>query len=137
MTEEDYKSAIARNLTRYRKMRGLSQTDLARLLGMEKPNNVNNWEREVSSMSASTLFKVCDALNISADELGGRRTDSTSLEDKRFISAFHSANPGIKEGVCKLLDILPAKKGDNGGTISEEQFQADLNNTIIMEDPIS
>lgn len=56
-----------------RAARGLSQQDLADILGVEQPT-VQRWETGVREpKTIDMLVKLCDALDVSADALLGRR----------------------------------------------------------------
>ena len=61
MTE--LKEIISKNLRKYRKEAKLSQTALARQLGIS-PSSVSNWEQGLNSIDIDTLFKVCKILNV-------------------------------------------------------------------------
>lgn len=51
-----------------RKKRGLTQKQLAELLGV-KQQNVSDWERSARSPSVKNLKKLADALNCRIDDL--------------------------------------------------------------------
>ena len=54
-----------------RKARGLTQSELAALLGVTK-QIVSNWEREVTPIDFIVAIQICDILKCSIEELGGR-----------------------------------------------------------------
>ena len=82
-------------------------------------------DRGVNKANGQTLFKICNALEISADDLSeGRiisRNESISWQDKLLLEAYknslpedslliiayHAADPGTQAAVRKLLDIAP------------------------------
>lgn len=82
-------------------------------------------DRGIRKANGQTLFKICEALDISADDLSdGRivsRSDSVSWQDKLLLEAYknslpedslliiayHAADPGTQAAVRKLLDIAP------------------------------
>ena len=59
-------------LKQLRQARSLSQTRLAELLGV-LPRTYNRWERGGHVPHAEMLVKIADALQVSVDELLGRR----------------------------------------------------------------
>ena len=56
-------------LKQKRKAKGLTQGQLAKLLGMEKHNAVSNWENSISKPSADDLEKLSEILETSTDWL--------------------------------------------------------------------
>ena len=80
--------------------------------------------RGVNNTNWKTISQICDALDISADELASGhvipRGDSLSWKDKKLIEsiymsspetkiilAYRAADPGTQAAVLKLLDIAP------------------------------
>lgn len=61
---------LGRRLKARRKEKGLSQRRLAEAIGMTQ-NAVANYEHAWTCMSAWTLLKVCEVLDVSADEMLG------------------------------------------------------------------
>lgn len=61
MTE--LKEIISKNLRKYRKAAKISQTALAKQLGIS-PSSVSNWEQGLNSIDIDTLFKVCKILDV-------------------------------------------------------------------------
>lgn len=66
MTE--LREVISRNFKKYRKQAKLSQTELARLLGIS-PSSVSNWEQGLNSIDIDTLFKACKILGVSISKM--------------------------------------------------------------------
>lgn len=83
--------------------------------------------RGVNNTSWKTILKICNALEISADDLADghvvERNESMTWQDKKLLDAYTSAlmndedmqvlhayraaDPGTKAAVRKLLDISP------------------------------
>jgi transcriptional regulator with XRE-family HTH domain len=63
---------FSERLKHLRQARGLSQTRLAELLDT-LPRSYNRWERGGTVPQAEMLVKIADALQVSVDELLGRR----------------------------------------------------------------
>lgn len=57
-------------LKQLRKEHGYTQTDLAKLIGMEQ-NNYSKYERGEREIGRKTIIKLCQIYNISADYLLG------------------------------------------------------------------
>lgn len=64
------KERIGRRIAAVRTFRGLRQTDLAALLGVNK-YTVSKWERGVQLPDADTVALMCGVLDCSADFLLG------------------------------------------------------------------
>lgn len=59
---------FANNLKQIRKQKGLTQTELADMLGTNK-TTISNYETGYSSPSLDVLREICTKLNVSADVL--------------------------------------------------------------------
>lgn len=78
---------ISKNLLFYRKKSGMTQKELAFLLGV-KNSAVSNWEKGVNSIDIETLFKACTIFKISVNEMYGQFNNETitySDETKEII----------------------------------------------------
>ncbi len=63
---------IGENIKALRKMRGMTQGDLALILGGKK-SLVSNYENGYSTPDIYTLIKLADVFDVSLDELVGRK----------------------------------------------------------------
>lgn len=66
MTE--IKEVISKNLRKYRTLAHMSQTELAKQLGIS-PSSVSNWEQGLNSIDVDTLFRVCKILKVSISKM--------------------------------------------------------------------
>lgn len=66
------KNEIGENIKALRKMHGMTQGDLALLLGGKK-SLVSNYENGYSTPDIYTLIKLADVFDVSLDELVGRK----------------------------------------------------------------
>lgn len=84
-------------------------------------------KRGINNTNWKTILSICNALDISADDLADghvvERSDSMAWQDKRLLEvykaslqndedmrillAYHAADEGTKAAVRKLLDIAP------------------------------
>jgi DNA-binding XRE family transcriptional regulator len=69
--DERYVTDFSVSLTRIRRQRGMSQTDLARAIGVTRPA-VSRMEAGASNPSLAVLVALADALGCTIDELCGR-----------------------------------------------------------------
>jgi transcriptional regulator with XRE-family HTH domain len=63
-------SVIGNNIKKYRKMKGLSQEQLADMLGKKK-TAVSNWEAGYNKPDADTIERLLDILDVDANMLLG------------------------------------------------------------------
>ena len=67
---------FASRLKKSREKNGLSQKELARMLG-RSVQTISNWENQVNFPGLDTFDKLCDILNVTSDYLLGRNSTST------------------------------------------------------------
>jgi transcriptional regulator with XRE-family HTH domain len=130
---EDYKTVILQNINKYLKLRDKKQKDLAEYLGIE-PSAISNWKSKKNLFGAETLFKICEFLEVSAVELGGR-SNYASPDERTIIEGYRASVPQIKDSMlhqakCSLKET--EEKGD-AAIPSEEKSPADI---IIMNEII-
>lgn len=77
------KDEVAKNILYYRKKNGLTQKQLAELLGV-KHNAISSWENGTNSIDMDTLFNICKVFKISISEVfgiyGKTENEVTTLE---------------------------------------------------------
>lgn len=94
-------------LKEYRRMRHLTQEDVAKVLGIPK-KTYQNYEREVREADYDVLCRLADYYKISLDELVGRQPapqlidDATGRDADRLTAIFYSLD---KTGRAVLLDV--------------------------------
>jgi transcriptional regulator with XRE-family HTH domain len=66
MTE--LREIISKNFRKYRKQAKLSQTEMAKQLGIS-PSSVSNWEQGLNSIDIDLLFKACKILNVPISQM--------------------------------------------------------------------
>ena len=57
---------LSAHIRQLRSLRGMTQTDLARILGVSK-QSVSNWENDNIQPSVEMLVKICRCFSVSAD----------------------------------------------------------------------
>lgn len=67
---EVQKETIGSRLARLRRDRGLTQVELAKMLGLAQPN-ISDYERDIMRLNSELILKLTDILRVSADELLG------------------------------------------------------------------
>ena len=99
------KYEIGSRIRKYREERGLSQKQLAELIGV-KNNRVSNWEQGVNRPDADILAALCRALQVSPSELLDVRLvdDELNAQERKVIMAYR-AKPELQPAVNILLGI--------------------------------
>jgi transcriptional regulator with XRE-family HTH domain len=81
------------NLRKYRKARGLTQTQVARILGLHDHNRLSNWERGKCFPTVKTLFRLAaiyrtlphalylDMHRSTREEIGQRESETLKTAD--------------------------------------------------------
>ena len=111
------KETIAKNILFYRKKRKMSQKELAGLVGVNN-SAISNWENGINSIDIDTLFRVCNALEISVNAVFGVEAaaqPSLSTEHQELISAYEQADLHHKNIVRMTLGLkcLDAEAGED------------------------
>ena len=69
---------LAENIRKQRTSKGISQTDLARMLNI-RPQSISKWERNIAMPDIENLCLLSQALNISVDQLLGNALHQEKL----------------------------------------------------------
>lgn len=99
------KYEIGKRIRKYREARGISQVQLAEMLGIRN-SRVSNWEQGINRPDADILADICRALEVSPSELLDVRLSSEEPDQKEMevIRAYRS-KPELQQAVDILLGI--------------------------------
>lgn len=99
------KYEIGSRIRKYREERGLSQKQLAELIGV-KNNRVSNWEQGLNRPDADILAALCRVLQVSPSELLDVRLvdDELNAQERKVIMAYR-AKTELQPAVNILLGI--------------------------------
>ena len=99
------KYEIGSRIRKYRESRGLSQKDLADLIGVSN-SRISNWEQGINRPNADIVADICKALNISPSELLDVQlsTDKLTEQERKVINAYRN-KPKLQQAVNILLGI--------------------------------
>lgn len=109
---------IQTNIIKYRKASGMSQAQLAKMIGV-KNSTVSSWERGANSPDIETLFNLCVLFKIKVADMFGRDSIDTNEQlavygfEKDLIVAYRKAEEGDKfvvKHALKLDKISPTQK---------------------------
>lgn len=103
MSESSPTSNFGERLRAIRENRELSQSDLARLAGMQ-PSAIAHFEADRRKPSFHNVRALAKALNVSADYLLGSNTATTAFRDEDKLSAKD------REYIQGIIDMMNSKK---------------------------
>ncbi len=106
-----------------RKEMGWTQAELASKLGL-KDSAIAKYEKgRVENMKRDTIAKMADLFGCSPVYLmcmeDKQGNCSYSHEEQNVLRAYRSASEGIKDSVCKLLDVKRDEKKDASETSAD------------------
>lgn len=103
------KYEIGTKIRKYRERKGISQRELADLIGVSN-SRISNWENGINRPDADILADLCRVLNVSPSELLDVRlsTDELSEEERKIIQAYR-AKPELWKAIHILLGLEEGK----------------------------
>ena len=106
---EDKKKLIASRMTIARERSGLSQSQVAKALGLPRPS-ISEIEAGRRKVSASELVQFADLYSVDIDWLAGRGEDRIDeIRDKLYLAA-RNADGLRDEDLNKVIDLLSSLK---------------------------
>jgi transcriptional regulator with XRE-family HTH domain len=109
MSENDLKEVIARRLRLAREQAGLSQAQVAKLLGLHRPS-VSELEAGRRSVSAQELSKLAEIYEVDVTWLAGDKGEKLSIKDDKIGLAARELAKLDKNDIDTLLQILSSLK---------------------------
>ncbi len=99
------KYEIGTRIRKYREKAGISQKELAGLIGVSN-SRISNWEQGINRPDADILAELCRALNVSPSELLDVRLAPEDLneQERRVIMAYR-AKTELQNAVNILLGV--------------------------------
>lgn len=101
------KEEVAKNLQYYRKKNNLTQKELAEKIGV-KHNSISSWESATNSIDVEILFKICNVLKLSINDLYGVFSNDVSLTQLEYsiLSNYRSLNNDGQDKARDYIDDL-------------------------------
>lgn len=102
-------NAIVQRIDELRKKRGMSQTALAKAIGVNV-NSVYNWNRTEAMPSLKNLDGICKVFNLTVEQFfSGLVVGETSTEEK-FLDAWRMLTDSEKLAVDKVIQAFKEDK---------------------------
>lgn len=99
------------NVKRVREMRGLSQGELAHMVGFQTKGAISKVEKNVVDPPQSMVKKLAKALNVSPLEFfDGYKTDYSKSPMQEFVPYLEQASAEKLSIIRKILDMPEEKK---------------------------
>lgn len=106
MGDDTIKKNISRNIGKYREANGMSQKELAKRLGVI-PSRISNWETGANCPTIDILFEVCEALNVSINDIYGVYPNSKFVlqyDEINHIKKYRDLDQHGQETVSYILE---------------------------------
>ena len=104
---------LGNRIKRYRKLRGLKQTDLARLVGIQALQ-IHHYENGNCELPLSKVFKISQVLEIPCAELLPEQLEVSSLPDD--ILALVSFIMSENINAIQVLNMIKVNRGEENGS---------------------
>src|SRR4051794_24826099 len=114
MSEHTKKAVIAARIREARQAAGLTQRQVAKLLGLHRPS-VSEMEAGNRSVAADELAQMAKLFDVSVSWLAGEGADKVDVADNKLQLAareLQKLKPGDLE---RLLKIIASMRGDDKG----------------------
>jgi len=107
------KETQGQRIARIRKMRGITQVELSKKLGIKQPN-LSDYERDVYRPNSDFIVRLAEALRVSTDELLGHKAKKASQPvvsrrlAKRMV-LIESLPPRDQQALIRTIDAFLSK----------------------------
>ena len=104
---------IAKNIATFRKKSGLTQKELAEMVGV-KNTTVSVWESGSSAPDAETIFALADIFGVSISDIYGQDANKEVPLSQRIARAYDRADLPVKRTVEVALEPYMEDKAPQG-----------------------
>jgi transcriptional regulator with XRE-family HTH domain len=112
-TPDEKKQTIARRIREARKLAGLSQGQVAKLLGLHRPS-ISEAEAGNRNVTADELVKLAGIYKVSVAWLAGEGADKADPHDEKVQLAARELQKLKPDDLDRLLTILAAMRNEGG-----------------------
>lgn len=107
MVADDFNKQLSENIGKYRKLNGLSQSELGECIGYTN-KSVSKWERGEGVPDVFTAFSISEVFGISLSELIGQTGKSKETVNK--IKSAEKDSKALSKAKKKALDRVKKRK---------------------------
>ena len=99
-------SFVGAQIKKYRNIKGMTQQDIANALGESSGRVIYNWEKGIGRPDCDKLARLCDLLEVSADELIGCQSmaDRPTATEWNTLQKYRALDEHGKEVVDYMID---------------------------------
>lgn len=104
---------FSQNLKELRKERNISQSDLAKSIGVSQ-GTIYFWENNINEPTAGYILKLANYFNVTTDELlGAEKINKLVIGDQKALGSYNKLNTKNKKLATKIIeDIYQSQKLD-------------------------
>jgi transcriptional regulator with XRE-family HTH domain len=114
MTEDEQRQLIAVRLREARRLSGLSQGQVAKMMGLHRPS-VSEMEAGNRRVSADEIAKLADIYEVSVTYLIGGGPETIALNDPKLELAARELSKLSQENLDRLLRALAVFRTEDEG----------------------
>jgi transcriptional regulator with XRE-family HTH domain len=111
--ETTKKQIIANRLAEARKMAGLSQGQVARMMGLHRPT-ISEIEAGHRNVTATEIAQFAEIYDVAVNWLMGEGAEKLDLQSDRLQLAFRELQKLKADDLDKLMKVLAALREDKG-----------------------
>lgn len=97
---------VGEQIRKYRNIKGMTQQDIADALGESSGRVIYNWEKGIGRPDCEKLARLCDLLEVSADEMIGCKSmeERPTASEWNTIQKYRALDEHGKEVIDSLID---------------------------------
>ena len=103
----EVRNEIAQKLLYYRKLKGITQRQLADRIGV-KHNSISACEKGTNAIDIEVLYRICCVLDITISDIYGRfgnsGNETLSYTERQIVESYRQ-QPEMQLAVRRVLDI--------------------------------
>lgn len=144
MTDEELAIFIGNKIKEYRKLKGLTQKELAKAVGMGD-TTIANYEKGLRTPKKNTLFKLANAFDISIDDLfppiesakSKQNVTKVNFDPRQAIllSNYNKLNDNRKNKLVQTSEKLLAEEQGKVIDIQEKRAEYDTRKRVSLPAP--
>lgn|SRR5215510_7038766 len=113
MSDTEKRAIIASRIREARRLAGLSQGQVAKMLGLHRPS-VSEMEAGNRSVSAEEISKLAEIYDVNASWLLGEGADKVDVYDDKLQLAARELKKLKRADLDRLLHLLASMRGSSG-----------------------